>query len=142
MHACAVHCPENIDSSAEIYCQWGHGPNLCDNLPRKRFSLMTHLQDRHCSADALKAAVPRRVAAGPPQTTLTSGPVTMIKNPSIAQVQAEHIAGNASPALSTTSSGSAGSAAMQAIKRHALDCVTPREMLVCNCHRISNHFQL
>lgn len=129
LHACAVHCPDNIDVNAEIYCQWGPGPNLCDNLPRKRFSLMTHLLDRHCSPDAFKAAVARRVASGPtPQSA--AGPVTMIKNPAVAAPQVDHIAGTASPALSTTSSGSAGSAALQAIKRHSIDFVSPKEMMV------------
>lgn len=51
LHTCQVHCPDNIDPNAEIYCQWGSGPNLCDNLPRKRFSLMTHLFDRHCTIE-------------------------------------------------------------------------------------------
>lgn len=51
VHTCQVHCPDNIDPNAEIYCQWGSGPNLCDNLPRKRFSLMTHLFDRHCTIE-------------------------------------------------------------------------------------------
>lgn len=51
LHACAVHCPDNIEPSADIYCQWGPGPGLCDNLPRKRFSLMTHIFDRHCMQD-------------------------------------------------------------------------------------------
>lgn len=40
--------------------------------------------------------------------------------------------GSSSPALSTSSNGSlpAGNAAMQAIKRHVLDFVNPREMMV------------
>lgn len=132
LHASVVHCPDNIDSNAEIYCQWGPGPNLCDNLPRKRFSLMTHLLDRHCTQESFKAAVARRIAAGP-QVNQQAYPVTMIKNPAVAaQSQSENIAGTASPALSTSSSGSAaaGSAAMQAIKRHSLDFVNPREMMV------------
>lgn len=141
MHACAVHCPDNIDSNAEIYCQWGPGPNLCDNLPRKRFSLMTHLLDRHCTQDSFKAAVARRIAAGP-QLNQQAYPVTMIKNPAAAgpPPQTENIAGTASPALSTSSSGSAaaGSAAMQAIKRHSLDFVNPREMMVSQIEIISD----
>lgn len=55
IHTCNVHCPDNIDlSNAEIYCQWGPGSTLCDNLPRKRFSLMTHLFDRHCTLEVKK----------------------------------------------------------------------------------------
>lgn len=60
--------------------------------------------------------------------------MTIIKNP-ISTNNATNNGennGNASPALSTSSSGSlpAASAAMQAIKRHALDFVNPREMMV------------
>lgn len=43
-HACNVHC-----TRVESPCLWAH----CDQLPRRRFSLMTHLQDRHCSADVM-----------------------------------------------------------------------------------------
>lgn len=128
IHTCAVHCPDSIDPSAEIYCQWGPGPNLCDNLPRKRFSLMTHIQDRHCSIDALKAAVQRRLAAAP-QPNQPSQPVTIIKNPQIAAAEN----GTASPAPSTSSSGSinaGSSAAMQAIKRHTMEMINPKELMV------------
>lgn len=68
-HACTVHCPDNLEPAAEIFCQWGvgssscsnastNGPggqqqvqSLCDGVPRKRFSLMTHILDRHCTTD-------------------------------------------------------------------------------------------
>ena len=50
LHACAIHCP-NLDGNPDIYCQWGAGNSLCDNLPRKRFSLMTHIFDRHCTVE-------------------------------------------------------------------------------------------
>lgn len=126
MHACAVHCPDSIDPNAEIYCQWGPGPNLCDNLPRKRFSLMTHINDRHCNVDSLKLSLQRRLAAGP-QLNQPTQPVTIIKNPQLAVN-----AGTASPAPSTSSTGSlntsSSSAAMQAIKRHTLDLVNPKEL--------------
>lgn len=158
MHTCAVHCPDNIDPNADIYCQWGPGPNLCDNLPRKRFSLMTHLYDRHCTMEvnilfgkilkfktqmynvyvmfqSFKVAVQRRLTSGP-QTGQPNGPVTIIKNPTVAVTQSSPstesaTAGAASPALSTSSSGSppAASAAMQAIKRHAMDFVNPKELM-------------
>lgn len=127
MHACAIHVPDSIDPNAEIYCQWGPGPNLCDNLPRKRFSLMTHMNDRHCTLDALKASVQRRLTAGP-QPNQPTQPVTIIKNPQMAAT-----AGTASPAPSTSSTGSlntgSSSAAMQAIKRHTLDLVKPKELM-------------
>lgn len=136
MHACAVHCPDSIDSSAEIYCQWGPGPNLCDNLPRKRFSLMTHMNDRHCTLESFKAVVARRLASPTPATNQPAHPITIIKNPVApqAQTQDNSVAGTASPALSTSSSGSfnanSNSAAVQAIKRHSLDIVNQKELLV------------
>ena len=40
-HAISVHCPLGSD---DIPCMWAR----CDGMKRKRFSLMTHLQDRHC----------------------------------------------------------------------------------------------
>lgn len=40
-HAIATHCPLGSD---DIPCLW----QRCDAMKRKRFSLMTHLQDRHC----------------------------------------------------------------------------------------------
>lgn len=131
LHACQEHCPDNIDPNADIYCQWGPGPNLCDNLPRKRFSLMTHINDRHITMDSFRTAVQRRIAAGP-QTNVAQA-VTIIKKPVPATSLAE--TGAASPTLSTSSncsvSGGGSSAAMQAIKRHSMDLVNPRELMVC-----------
>ncbi len=40
-HAIRVHCPLGHD---DIPCLWSR----CDGMNRKRFSLMTHIQDRHC----------------------------------------------------------------------------------------------
>ena len=40
-HAIGSHCPLGSD---DIPCLWSR----CDGMKRKRFSLMTHLQDRHC----------------------------------------------------------------------------------------------
>ena len=40
-HAISTHCPLG---SEDIPCLW----HRCDGMKRKRFSLMTHLQDRHC----------------------------------------------------------------------------------------------
>ncbi|XP_055689207.1 AT-rich interactive domain-containing protein 2 isoform X2 [Lutzomyia longipalpis] len=144
-HACNVHCPNGLDSTAEIYCQWGPGPNLCDNVPRKRFSLMTHLIDRHCNKDAMQAAAQKRLASGTQSSaTHQAHPVTLIRNtgsPNSGSSAATSSGdgGSASPALSTSSSGSltsayppniAGSAAIQAIKRHhSLEFVRTRERL-------------
>lgn len=130
LHACAEHCPDNIDPNADIYCQWGPGPNLCDNLPRKRFSLMTHINDRHITLDSFKTAVQRRIANGP-QTSVTQ-PVTIIKKPM--PPNSSDNTGTASPTLSTSSNSSlpsGSSAAMQAIKRHSIDLINPKELMVC-----------
>ncbi|XP_058065996.1 AT-rich interactive domain-containing protein 2 [Anopheles bellator] len=81
-HACLVHCPDTVDLSADIYCQWGPGATLCDNLPRKRFSLMTHIFDRHCTAESFKAAVQRRLSGGP-QHPSQPYPVTLIRQPTV-----------------------------------------------------------
>jgi len=40
-HAIVTHCPPGSD---DIPCLWLR----CDGMKRKRFSLMTHIQDRHC----------------------------------------------------------------------------------------------
>lgn len=77
-HACKAHCPDTLDFDAEIFCQWGLGPNLCDGKPRKRFSLMTHFQDRHTTEDKLMAAVQRRLEKGLATSNLTH-PITIIR---------------------------------------------------------------
>lgn len=41
---CEAHCPTGGE---EILCLWAS----CDALKRRRFSLMTHLYDRHCNAE-------------------------------------------------------------------------------------------
>lgn len=46
MHVCESHCPQG---SEEITCQW----DRCDNMKRKRFSLMTHLYDKHCNTEVI-----------------------------------------------------------------------------------------
>ncbi|XP_058839566.1 transcription factor SPT20 homolog isoform X2 [Topomyia yanbarensis] len=142
MHACAVHCPDTVDSTADIYCQWGPGPNLCDNLPRKRFSLMTHIFDRHCTSDSFKMAVQRRI------TNATTGilqpqqayPVTLVRQPgaptppgsSASSTTSEASASPSAQPASTPSQGpgnlsTAGPAALHAIKRHAIDWANAKE---------------
>ena len=46
-YAISTHCPLGSD---DIPCLW----NRCDSMKRKRFSLMTHLQDRHCHPQVCK----------------------------------------------------------------------------------------
>uniref|UniRef100_A0A182R9U1 ARID domain-containing protein n=1 Tax=Anopheles funestus TaxID=62324 RepID=A0A182R9U1_ANOFN len=154
-HACTVHCPDTVDVSADIYCQWGLGPNLCDNLPRKRFSLMTHILDRHCTVDSFKAAVQRRLAGGP-QQPVQPYPVTLVRqsgpgNGCVAVANgtaaggASGERGSPTPASCTkvdtgSTEGSsnsntngpgqlsaAGPAAMHAIKRYSMDYVNSKE---------------
>jgi AT-rich interactive domain-containing protein 2 len=57
MHAVSAHCPD-ASSTEAIRCEWG--ANGCDPLLRKKFSIMTHLQDRHCNKQALELACYRR----------------------------------------------------------------------------------
>jgi hypothetical protein len=56
MHCVKSHIPESPEVS--LPCKWG--TNGCDPLVRKRFCLMTHLQDRHCNNKSLEIAVYRR----------------------------------------------------------------------------------
>ncbi|XP_021699477.1 AT-rich interactive domain-containing protein 2 isoform X1 [Aedes aegypti] len=140
IHACAVHCPDTVDSSADIYCQWGPGPNLCDNLPRKRFSLMTHIFDRHCTSDAFKQAVQRRLSNSSTSTTQQAYPVTLVRQPSSsapgssASSTTSESSVSSSPAPPTAPQpqgpgilSSAGPAALHAIKRHAIDWINAKE---------------
>ena len=46
-HAIQEHCPLGMDE--DMPCLWAR----CDGMRRKRFSLMTHLQDRHCHPQVL-----------------------------------------------------------------------------------------
>lgn len=140
IHACAVHCPDTVDTAADIYCQWGPGPNLCDNLPRKRFSLMTHIFDRHCTSESFKQAAQRRVSSSGTPTTQQAYPVTLVRQP------ASNAPGSSASSTTSDSSScsspappsapqpqgpgvlsSAGPAAMHAIKRHAIDWINAKE---------------
>ncbi|EDS35242.1 Brahma associated protein 170kD [Culex quinquefasciatus] len=142
-HACAVHAPESLESSSDIYCQWGPGPNLCDNLPRKRFSLMTHIFDRHCTSESFKSAVQRRVAnatAGTQQPQ-QAYPVTLVRQPtgtppgsSASSTTSESVPLPAATTTTTTQGpqlpghmSAVGPAALHAIKRHAIDWVNAKE---------------
>nr|QYV43162.1 Brahma associated protein 170 kD [Colaphellus bowringi] len=100
LHACASHCPTGNE---EIVCQW----DRCDNMKRKRFSLMTHLQDKHCTTEIMKQGLIRRKKAAhsnKPETA-TSSSTTTTQHP-----------------------GYAPDAALHAIKRHALEFVNPKEL--------------
>lgn len=129
LHACAIHCP-HVDGNPDIFCQWGAGSTLCDNLPRKRFSLMTHIFDRHCTVDAFKAGVQKRHLAienGTPAPPKQPYPVTLIRQPNNPQPDNQNINLTNGP----TNIQNAGAAAMQAIKRHSSELNIAKERMVC-----------
>ncbi|XP_076444458.1 uncharacterized protein LOC143282674 [Babylonia areolata] len=64
IHATKTHVP----AQPEVVCQW-HG---CEPLRRKRWSLVTHLQDHHCSEMAQRAGCQRRFQAA--QTAAAASP--------------------------------------------------------------------
>lgn len=123
LHACAIHCP-SLDGNPDLFCQWGGGNTLCDNLPRKRFSLMTHILDRHCTADAFKISTQKRLAAIESGQTAQAQkqpyPVTLYRQPN---AQAATETQNPNLANGPTNIQNAGVAAMQAVKRHSIDFI-------------------
>lgn len=130
-HVCNVHCPDHLDAGAEIYCQWGSGPSLCDNIARKRYSLMTHLVDRHLALDDLRASVQRRLATGIHNVAPTQPTVTIVRNVANAAAAAAAAAGtSATPgAAAATSATAVGTSALQAIKRHSADFLNSKELM-------------
>ncbi|XP_050307995.1 AT-rich interactive domain-containing protein 2 isoform X5 [Anthonomus grandis grandis] len=99
LHACESHCPKGDE---EVYCLW----DRCDSLKRKRFSLMTHINDKHCNLEAMKHSLVRRkkIAQG---LTVEPPPPSPSSHP-----------------------GYAPDAALHAIKRHALEFVNPKELQI------------
>ncbi|KAF5308291.1 hypothetical protein FQR65_LT06284 [Abscondita terminalis] len=98
LHVCASHCPETEE---ELTCQW----DRCDNMKRKRFSLMTHIFDKHCNLDVMKQSQAKRKVQS--QTGKTEPPT---------------------PSPAVPHPGYAPDAALHAIKRHALEFVNPKEL--------------
>ncbi|XP_008217124.1 AT-rich interactive domain-containing protein 2 isoform X3 [Nasonia vitripennis] len=99
LHVVEAHCPTGNE---ETLCQWAS----CDGLKRRRFSLMTHLFDRHCCDEIMLMRRKQFDQSGKTEY-LTSKPV-------------------ASP---THHPGYAPNAALHAIKRHALEFVNPKELM-------------
>nr|CAD7443351.1 unnamed protein product [Timema bartmani] len=99
LHACEAHCPLG---SEEIQCLW----ERCDAMRRKRFSLMTHLYDRHCNADVLRMMAVRRKQLSQSGRSEIPPPQPPPPHP-----------------------GYAPNAAFHAIKRHALEFVNPKELM-------------
>ncbi|XP_071867803.1 brahma associated protein 170kD isoform X2 [Bombus fervidus] len=97
LHVCEAHCPTGGE---EILCLWAS----CDALKRRRFSLMTHLYDRHCNAETM--SIRRK------QLTVTGKTEVSTSTPSTPHHP-----------------GYAPNAAFHAIKRHALEFVNPKELM-------------
>lgn len=126
LHACAIHCP-SLDGTPDLFCQWGGGNSLCDNLPRKRFSLMTHILDRHCTPESFKLAAQKRSTATDNSGPKQPYPVTLIRQPNIIQ---PNEAQNVNLINGPTNIQNAGAAAMQAIKRHSIEFNIAKEQMV------------
>lgn len=99
LHACEAHCPSGTE---EVICQW----DRCDNMKRRRFSLMTHLQDKHCNTEAMKQSLTKRK-----QAAQTNNKTEM-----------------PAPSAPSPHPGYAPDAALHAIKRHAMEFVNPKEL--------------
>ncbi|XP_034650968.1 AT-rich interactive domain-containing protein 2 [Drosophila subobscura] len=125
-HVVNVHCPDHLDADADIYCQWGSGPAFCDNRARRRYSLMTHLIDRHLTTENLRAGVQRRLATGMHNVAPAQPPVTIVRNEGHAQRLAGNASGSAPP---PAPAAVVGSAAMQAMNRHTTDYTNSKELM-------------
>ncbi|XP_023289924.1 AT-rich interactive domain-containing protein 2 [Orussus abietinus] len=97
LHVCEAHCPT---SGEEILCLWAS----CDGLKRRRFSLMTHLYDRHCNSEVMSMRRKQLTVTGKTEISTTTPPPP--HHP-----------------------GYAPNAAFHAIKRHALEFVNPKELM-------------
>ncbi|XP_037087884.1 AT-rich interactive domain-containing protein 2-like [Pollicipes pollicipes] len=94
-HAIETHCPPQL---SDIPCLW----ERCDGMIRKRYSMMTHLQDRHCAEPMLRLMRKRRE-----------------------QLQATGKTDIPTPSAPPPHPGYANNAALQAIRRHALTEAKP-----------------
>ncbi|XP_043267604.1 AT-rich interactive domain-containing protein 2 isoform X7 [Venturia canescens] len=97
LHVCEAHCPTNGE---EILCLWAS----CDGLKRRKFSLMTHLYDRHCNSESMTLRRKQLTASGKTEISTSTPPTP--HHP-----------------------GYAPNAAFHAIKRHALEFVNPKELM-------------
>ncbi|XP_061932652.1 AT-rich interactive domain-containing protein 2 isoform X6 [Apis cerana] len=97
LHVCETHCPSGGE---EILCLWAS----CDALKRRRFSLMTHLYDRHCNAETMSIRRKQLTVTGKTEVSTSTPPTP--HHP-----------------------GYAPNAAFHAIKRHALEFVNPKELM-------------
>lgn len=98
LHASKVHTPFCND---DMVCLW----EGCDSMKRRRFSLLTHLQDWHCNERVLHTQAMRRKQLS--QQGKTSIPP---------------------PQMPPPHPGYAPDAALLAIRRHALQYINPKEL--------------
>ncbi|GFS34275.1 hypothetical protein TNIN_210001 [Trichonephila inaurata madagascariensis] len=98
MHASKVHTPYCND---DMICQW----EGCDSMKRRRFSLLTHLQDWHCNERVLHIQALRRK-----------------------QLSQQGKTSIAPPQMPPPHPGYAPDAAFLAIRRHALQYINPKEL--------------
>ncbi|GIY39725.1 hypothetical protein CDAR_271671 [Caerostris darwini] len=98
LHASKAHCPYCDDF---MICQW----EGCDSMQRRRFSLLTHLQDWHCNERVLHIqAMRRKQLAHQGKTSI------------------------APPQMPPPHPGYAPDAAFLAIRRHSLHVTNPKDL--------------
>lgn len=97
LHACEAHLPQGNE---EVQCLW----ERCDAMKRKKFSLMTHLYDKHCNPDEMKMVAARRKQLSVMGKNEIPSSVPAVPHP-----------------------GYGPNAAYHAIKRHALDIVNAKD---------------
>jgi AT-rich interactive domain-containing protein 2 len=122
MHACQSHCPTGPE---DVQCLW----ERCDNLKRKRFSLMTHLYDRHCNNEV--SVFSCRSAAMFLTSDLQTMKAMAVRRKQMALSGKSEIP---APTPPPQHPGYAPNAALHAIKRHALEFVNPKELMVSVMH--------
>ncbi|XP_015928872.1 AT-rich interactive domain-containing protein 2 isoform X1 [Parasteatoda tepidariorum] len=98
LHASKFHVPT---TNEDTICLW----EGCDSMRRKRFSLLTHLQDWHCNEKVLHVEALRRKQLSQQGKTTISPPQMPPPHP-----------------------GYAPDAAFLAIRRHALQYINPKEL--------------
>ncbi|XP_038218703.1 SWI/SNF nucleosome remodeling complex component [Zerene cesonia] len=122
-HAARAHCPGAAGASGpsgttgasaggDMPCMWLD----CDRVPRKTFALLNHLNDKHCTPQALKAIYKSRRAAA------AAAAVSVAAVAAVA-AGAEAEAGRA-PAVAYPPN-----AALAALNKHAPDLYNPRELM-------------
>lgn len=125
IHSCEAHCPRG---SEEVQCLW----ERCDNIKRKRFSLMTHLYDRHCNAEVIKMRrmlLAELVKKDSGTSTISASPSQVTSRPSVSSTGVQT---SGSPVLPTstaaTTSSQQSTHIARAISRRAIDFINAKEL--------------